>query len=105
MNQVGEWLCSRCPLMEIRSLSAEGVGGDYRLGLKAVSADGTAQLDLTQCRHDTLFHHSSIRQRKYLCHVEFDLKKLSLLLIISGQRIFSHPSSVLRSTPYHEPGC
>jgi len=33
--------------MKIGSLPSEGVSRDYRLGLKAVSADGAAQLDLT----------------------------------------------------------
>jgi hypothetical protein len=40
--------------VKIRALSAEGVRGDHRLGLKAVSAHGTTQLDLAQRRHDTL---------------------------------------------------
>jgi hypothetical protein len=41
--------------MKIGSLSTEGIRSYNRLGLKAVSADGAAQIDLTQRSHDTLF--------------------------------------------------
>jgi hypothetical protein len=70
--------------MEIGSLSTEGIGSDYRLGLKAVSADGTAKLDLTQCRHDTLFHRFQIATGNICAILKVDHEKLSLLLEISG---------------------
>jgi hypothetical protein len=44
--------------MKIRALSAEGVGGNHRLRLKTVLTNWTAELDLTQSRHDTLFNNS-----------------------------------------------
>jgi len=55
VNEVREWLCSGGTLMEIGSLSTEGVCSYNCLGLEAVSADGAAQIDLTQRSHDTLF--------------------------------------------------
>jgi hypothetical protein len=55
VNEVRERLCSGGMFMKIGSLSAEGIRSYDRLGLKAVSADGAAQFDLTQRSHDTLF--------------------------------------------------
>jgi hypothetical protein len=54
MDEVCEGLRPCGSLMEVSALTAEGVGGDHRLGLKAVSTDWTTQFDLTQRRHGTL---------------------------------------------------
>jgi hypothetical protein len=69
--------------VKISALPSKGVGRDYRLGLKAVSADWTTQFDLTQRRHGTL-----------------------VSLLISQEEIFVPDIiSIKGSTPHYKPGC
>jgi hypothetical protein len=55
MDEISERLRTRRALVKIGSFPPEGVGGDHRLRLKTVSADRTAQLDVTQRRHVSLY--------------------------------------------------
>jgi hypothetical protein len=54
MDEIGKGLSARRSLVKIRTLSTESVCRRYRLGLKAVSANRTAQYDFPQRRHDCL---------------------------------------------------
>jgi hypothetical protein len=99
VNEIGERLGTSRSLVKVSALSPESIGGDHRLGLKAVSAYWTTQFDLTQRRHGTLSQLRILQEEIFVPHIISIERSSSLLLEISCQRIFSHPSSVLRSTP------
>lgn len=57
MNEVRQRLGAGGTLVQIRSLSSEGIRRNDCLGMKAVAADWTAWLDLTQSRHNASSWH------------------------------------------------
>jgi hypothetical protein len=105
MDEVSEGLCARSSLVKVGSLPAEGVGRNHRLGLEAVSANWTTQFDLPQRRHSPLASLLFHARGNFCARYKFNQRSSSLLLKKFSQRIFSHPSSALRSISQHEPGC
>ena len=53
MDEVRQRLGSGSALVKIRALSSKGIRRDDRLRMKAITADRTAQFDLTESSHKT----------------------------------------------------
>jgi hypothetical protein len=51
MDEVCKWLGSGGAFVKIRTLSSKGIRRDDRLRMKAITADRTAQFDLTESSH------------------------------------------------------
>jgi len=52
MYEIRQRLCARCSLVKICPLSAKGICRNDCLRLEAISANRTAELDLTESRHN-----------------------------------------------------
>ncbi len=69
MDQVRQGLCPSSSLMEISPLSTERIRRHHRLGLEAIPADGTAQIDLTQSRQFHLVASPFWSRKEFLCQI------------------------------------
>ena len=85
--------------MKIRALSAESVCCRHRLGLKAVSANRTAQNDLPQRRHVLSPLLAIFHQKKFLCHLLLTSLGINALVQVFMSAYFLASRSALRSLP------